>query len=230
MATAGVPQRFSPRERQIVNGLLEAKAVKDIAVTLELSVNTVKDYIKTIYRKADVHSARELMLKMENRPGAAPPESALAQLLQVAQNLERGGMPNEVLGQLGAAIRRCTRAQRVDFWRVVRSPADIFLVSEQGGATLPMNPFLRRVVEHGSGRMEPQEINGPEGRRLAAAGMRGELLGVCCSPTLRTHVVLASFPSDGAFGPLDLATMRLLARLAQGEPARVEVRSASAGA
>src|SRR6185437_6337674 len=62
---------FSPRERQIVDAVLQAKSVKDIAADLDLSVNTVKDYLKVIYRKAMVHSARELMRKL--MPGGRPP-------------------------------------------------------------------------------------------------------------------------------------------------------------
>ncbi len=204
---------FSRREQQIVAALLEAKAVKDIAVDLDLSVNTVKDYLKSIYRKAQVHSARELMLKM-SRPEPAP-DAALAQFLQTAQNLEVAAMPRQALAQLGAAVMRCTRARRVSFWRMVRGPHDAFLASDEGMGTLRIGAFLQGVLDRGWGRLEAGETRGLEGHQLTALGMGPEVIGVRCAPTARVQLMLIGDPVEGRFGALDLATVRLLARLAQ---------------
>ncbi|HVB40753.1 MAG TPA: LuxR C-terminal-related transcriptional regulator [Terriglobales bacterium] len=229
MSTTALSPGFSRREKQIVGGLLEAKAVKDIALDLDLSVNTVKDYLKTIYRKAQVHSARELMVKLE-RPGAALPDIALAELLQAAQGLEMpAALPQQALARLGPAVRRCTRAQRVDFWRLVPGPLEPFLSNDAGLGTLRIGGFIQRVLDRGWARMEADEARGAEGRQCAALGYSGDLLGVRCAPALRVHLMLLGNPLEGSFGALDLATARLLARLtASGSSDRRQALSATA--
>lgn len=206
---------FSPREQQIVGAVLEAKAVKDIAVELDLSVNTVKDYLKTIYRKAQVHSARELMLRLAPAGAPAPPpDTALAQLLQTAQALAQRPAPAEALLQLGAAVRRCTPARRVSFCRLARGTGDLYLAAEATGAPLRTPVFAARILERGWARMEASQMHTPEGRCLAACGLTGEVIGVACAPSVRAQVLLAGDPLEGRFGPLDAAIIRLLARLA----------------
>ena len=146
-----LPRRFSPRERQIIDALLAAKAVKDIARELELSINTVKDYLKSIYRKAQVHSARELMVQF-GHSSAALPDTALAQLLHAAQSLAPSALPSEVLAQLSAAVRRCTRAQRVSYWRQLGGPGEPVWANDTGGPSLRLGAFTRRVQERGWAR------------------------------------------------------------------------------
>lgn len=207
-------REFSRRERQIIDAVCDAKAVKDIARDLDLSVNTVKDYLKTVYRKAEVHSARELMLKL--KPGLAGDQAdGLAQLLQVAQSLGQEAMPQAAVIQLGSAVRRCTRAQRVCFWRLVQGSNGVLLANDSGLGTLQLGGFLRRVLDHGWARLEAEERRGPEGRQLGLAGLSGEVLGVRCSPAPRVQVMLCGNPSGGSFAALDLPIARLLARLAQ---------------
>lgn len=207
--------RFSPRERQIIGAVLEAKAVKDIALELELSVNTIKDYLKSIYRKARVHSARELMLLL-GAPANSRPDPDLAQFLQAAHVLaqEAGAGGAEILSQLSAAVRRCTRAQRVSYWRLLRGPRETVLANDAGGPALQCGPFVRRLTEHGWARFEPAEEGSCNLRNLAAAGLRGPVLGAQCAPTPRVQFLLASEPCDGDFAALDLPALRLLARLA----------------
>lgn len=217
MTTAG--GEFSRRERQIVGALCEAKAVKEIARELDLSVNTVKDYLKTIYRKAQVHSARELMRKMAGgeQPAAAAP---LAQLLHTAQRLSEVAHPAEALAQLHAAIRQCTRARRVSYWHWLRCGTQLCLAGEASstrpGTLLRVDEFARRLRERGWARLERHEMGGAEGREFGAQGMGGEVIGVVCAPIARVQVVLAGDPAEGHFGPLDAATMRLLVRLTHG--------------
>lgn len=220
-----VASDFSQRERQIVGGLLEAKSVKDIACELGLSANTVKDYLKTIYRKAQVHSARELMVRLVPAPARwtaapPPPDTALAQLLQTTQTLEVAPAPAEALQQLTAAVRRCTRARRVSFWRLLRGGGEPLLANDGGGAPLRLGGFALRLIERGWARLEPGEMAGVEGRQLTAAGLAGEVIGVQCAPCARVQVLLAGDPTEGRFGPLDAATIRLLARLSSSTGAQ----------
>lgn len=210
---------FSRRERQIVYAMLQAKAVKDIARDLDLSVNTVKDYLKTIYRKAEVHSARELMCKY-SPSHVAPSDIGLAQLLQCAQRLSLEAAPQEALSQLHGAVRACTRARRVSFWRWLRSGQEIYLAGEAGstraGAVLHCQEFGARLRAQGWARLEAPDMGGREGRELVEQGLGGEVIGVECSPSARVQVLLAGDPAEGRFGPLDGAIVRLLARLSHG--------------
>ena len=55
--------RLSRREQQVLGRLLAGASVKETAGKLSLSVRTVEDYVKTIYRKHGVHSRGELMAR-----------------------------------------------------------------------------------------------------------------------------------------------------------------------
>lgn len=50
---------LSPRERQTLQALAEGQTYNDISVTLGVSVHTVADYIKGLYRKLSVNSRSE---------------------------------------------------------------------------------------------------------------------------------------------------------------------------
>ena len=52
---------FSPREREVVALVLRGNNVPAIARKLYISENTARDHMKSIYRKADVHSRQELI-------------------------------------------------------------------------------------------------------------------------------------------------------------------------
>lgn len=214
-------REFSQRERQIVYAVTQAKAVKDIAHELDLSVNTVKDYLKTIYRKAEVHSARELMRQCQAER-VVPADAGLAQLLHQVQQLREEASPAEALAQLHGAVRACTRARRVTFWRWVRSGSDLYLVgdvsSTRPGSVLRVDGFGQRLRERGWARLEAQEMGSSDGRELSRQGFGGEVIGLECAPAPRVQVMLAGDPADGHFGPLDAAVMRLLARLIHSEP------------
>lgn len=54
---------FTCREQEVIDGLMAGKQIKEIASDLGLSVHTVKDYAKAIYRKAAVQSSRELVAR-----------------------------------------------------------------------------------------------------------------------------------------------------------------------
>ncbi|MGH9473868.1 MAG: LuxR C-terminal-related transcriptional regulator [Terriglobales bacterium] len=211
-------RNFSKREQQIVGALLDAKAVKDIALELDLSVNTVKDYLKAIYRKAQVHSARELMVRLTPAPPPTP-DTGLAVLLQTAQSLADAPAPADALRQLAAAVRRCTPARTVSFWRLLRGPGELLLAGDSGQGLLHAGDFVHRVLERGWARLEPVEGAATlETRQLAGCGLSGELIGVQCNLGARVHVLLAGDPVEGRFGVLDVATIRLLVRLSTSAP------------
>lgn len=56
--------RLSPRERQVVDLLLEEDSDKGIAARLGLSVHTVHSHVQRIYRKIGVRSRTQLVVRV----------------------------------------------------------------------------------------------------------------------------------------------------------------------
>jgi DNA-binding NarL/FixJ family response regulator len=54
---------LSPREREVLNGLAEGHAYKQIADRLGVSIHTVRNYIRRIYEKLHVRSRTEAVAK-----------------------------------------------------------------------------------------------------------------------------------------------------------------------
>ena len=60
--------RLSPREVEVLQMALSGKPTKDIAQETAISPHTVRNHLKSIYRKLGVHSQRELMSRLLARP------------------------------------------------------------------------------------------------------------------------------------------------------------------
>ena len=57
---------LNQREVQIMNGLLEGKSYKDIGAELHIGLNTVRVYVKSLYRKVEVNSRQMLIKKIKS--------------------------------------------------------------------------------------------------------------------------------------------------------------------
>lgn len=55
--------KFTPREKDILQSLVEGNSYKMIAASLGISLNTVRQYIRSIYEKLQVHSMNEAVAK-----------------------------------------------------------------------------------------------------------------------------------------------------------------------
>lgn len=55
---------LSPREREIVETLLDRGSVTGVASTLHISLHTVRNHLKSIFRKLGVHSQVELVTQL----------------------------------------------------------------------------------------------------------------------------------------------------------------------
>ena len=55
---------LSPREREIVESLLDAGSVTGVASSLHISLHTVRNHLKSIFRKLGVHSQVELVTQL----------------------------------------------------------------------------------------------------------------------------------------------------------------------
>jgi hypothetical protein len=52
-----------PRLRQVLTGLLRGDSPRKIALTLDISIHTVREHIERLYERLDVHSREDLMAK-----------------------------------------------------------------------------------------------------------------------------------------------------------------------
>ncbi len=56
-------EKLTPRQQEIVEGLVEGLSYKEIAIKLDIGLETVRDHIKKIYRKLQVRSKAEVIRK-----------------------------------------------------------------------------------------------------------------------------------------------------------------------
>jgi DNA-binding CsgD family transcriptional regulator len=54
---------LTPREREVIACLAEALAYKQIAARLDISLNTTRTHLSSIYRKLNAHSRTEVVVK-----------------------------------------------------------------------------------------------------------------------------------------------------------------------
>lgn len=63
----GLLESLTPRERDMLDLLAEGYRYKEIADRLELSIETVRTYIRSVYTKLQVHSRTEALNKLYDR-------------------------------------------------------------------------------------------------------------------------------------------------------------------
>jgi DNA-binding NarL/FixJ family response regulator len=57
------PADLSPREYQVLTGLVDGRAYKQIAGDLDVSIDTIRTYVRSLYKKLRVHSVSEAVAK-----------------------------------------------------------------------------------------------------------------------------------------------------------------------
>lgn len=62
-ASAEARPDLSPREEQVLRALVRGLAYKQVAAELGVSIDTVRSYVRTLYKKLRVHSATEAVSK-----------------------------------------------------------------------------------------------------------------------------------------------------------------------
>jgi len=60
---AGPPAGLSPREHQVLCRLVDGRSYKQVAADLEVGLDTVRTYVRSLYRKLQVHSVAEAVSK-----------------------------------------------------------------------------------------------------------------------------------------------------------------------
>lgn len=243
-------ERFSPREQDIIEGLLQAQSVKDIAAQLHLTVNTVKDYVKTIYQKAGVHSSRALLLKFYGQqPRDNENPTALVDAVQVMLD---ASARRPVVEAVRDGARGGAGARYVAIYDVFAAlpaapwPAGAAGLVAANAAPRRAGTWLRPWGGHGPLAMpwhwaQPLLEQGsfhlpaPPPAQLAAMnweppGIKGEVIGaqIACAP--QPLLILLSDPMAGHFDASASALLRLLARVAERELARIGAGLAAAAA
>jgi DNA-binding CsgD family transcriptional regulator len=67
MLRATLPQRVTPRETEIIQGLLQYRRLSRVAKLLGISVHTARNHLKSIFRKLNLHSQDELLAFLEDK-------------------------------------------------------------------------------------------------------------------------------------------------------------------
>jgi DNA-binding CsgD family transcriptional regulator len=65
--TTRLIHQLSPKERHVVGLLLDSARSSQIAQDMKISVHTVRQHLKHIFRKAGVHSQQELLERLRGR-------------------------------------------------------------------------------------------------------------------------------------------------------------------
>jgi DNA-binding CsgD family transcriptional regulator len=99
---------LTPREREVMTHLLEGASYKAIAVAMTLSVHTVHDHVKNIFRRLRVASRGELQARFR-APNAAPPSAGSTSALrprerEVLAQLLAGAPYKVVASQMGISV------------------------------------------------------------------------------------------------------------------------------
>ena len=61
LASASERPHLAPREKQVLHGLGDGRAYKEIANDLGISIDTVRTYVRSLYRKLGAHSVTEAL-------------------------------------------------------------------------------------------------------------------------------------------------------------------------
>ena len=64
-----VEEKLTPREQDIVQGIVDGLSYKLIASRLDVSIDTVRKYIRRVYKKLEINSKGELIAKYYRAPG-----------------------------------------------------------------------------------------------------------------------------------------------------------------
>lgn len=195
---------LSPRQRQVCELLLEAKAVKEIAQMLRMSPNSVKDHVKQIYLKMSVHSARELMARRLGTGGGEEQvrmQESLWRLLHAAN-----ATAAHALGK--AALKEWTQAAEAADWQAI--PDGRWARGAEEG--------VHRLLAQARERFAVLVADGVMARALPQMAGRPravECLVVHLACDAADEFVLLTDSRNGGFGPEAERIAQILARVAR---------------
>lgn len=85
---------LSRREKEVIGLLLQGKSNKQIALSLDISERTVEFHLKNIYKKLQVNSRVELILKLGKSTGEIPEKPVESTVEIEDKDIHNGKQPN----------------------------------------------------------------------------------------------------------------------------------------
>ncbi len=224
MADSDWGKLFTPRECQVIAEVCKAKRIEDIAEDIGLSKHTVKEYLKEIYYKAQVHSARELMLKYYDPPHMrilAQRREFSRDLLASLETLNQSGSLHALVKSLCAGSVKTSIANWSELYRVIQeSPLTIAAWGESDKLLQPPSSLLKTVLASGFGLAQGGEWKA-ESKFWSYLGGKGAMMAVRLKLGQHLCILAVSKPKEGNFDHLGLATLGLLARTAEQHSRRL---------
>jgi DNA-binding CsgD family transcriptional regulator len=225
MASTELDKSFSPRECQVITEVCKAKSIRDIACDFGISTNTVKEYLKDIYHKAGVHSARELMLKYCDPPLPrilGQRRDFSRDLLWSLEQLHQSGSMNGMVQALCAGAAKSACAEWSELLRVLQeTPLTVALWSEGLRLRQMPSPILQSVLQNGFGLAQGTPWKS-ESKHWNELGCKTGLMAVRLRLGPHACILAVSKPMNPSFDHLGLATLGLLARTAEQHMQRLQ--------
>lgn len=224
MAQSEWGKLFTPRECQVIAEVCKAKSIDHIAEDIGLSKHTIKEYLKEIYYKAQVHSARELMLKYYDPPQMrmlAQRREFSRELLQSLETLNQSGSLHALAKSLCTGAQKTAMADWSELYRVIQeTPLTLAAWGEGEKLLQPPSGLFKTVLASGFG-MSSGVAWKIEGEIWSHQGCKGAMMAVRLK--LRQHlcILAVSKPRIANFDHLSLATLGLLARTAEQHSRRL---------
>lgn len=209
------PNQLSRREQQIIDGLLKAQTVKEIAFDLRLTPNTVKDYLRMVYVKLNVHSARELCLKLSGVSQCNAPAQFYESILHLLTSRE----PADLFANILLAAMRCTDSRDASVWLFDQCNQIACVRAVAGGRPptppLPVNVFFQSVFDHGFAHFSACQVRSHPQHTFLGFGFRGDIVGARVETDTDRYALVAADPVCSNFGEAELQAVRVLARIAE---------------
>ena len=123
-------QKFSKREKEVIEYLLKGKSNKEIAQEMGVSVRTVEFHLSNIYSRLDVHSRTEAVIKLTQRSPEKPASRNTSGVLRkstVAKKDQRAENEGNQL-QRRFPMKEILTALIVFFSSVINIHGDTFVV------------------------------------------------------------------------------------------------------
>lgn len=236
------PSAYSTREREVMAGIARGASVKQIADELNITSNTVKDYTKTIYSKAQVHSARELLIQIYGASRGPSGQCRGRELVAIFEALLVAEHPMKLLPDLRRGAMECTGATGSSLWRIagIDSRLCIGAVNARSVSPVVSDGFIAGLLTGGvliTGSIERSlhQEQADTGEILTYGLARPDevVLGMTLAPVwspwcqLRTDmgagptILLLTRPRSLGFTEGDASLCRLMVRVAETHLARI---------
>lgn len=216
------PDQFSPRECQVMAGLIAAKTVRQIAADLGIAPDKVKEHLQALYSKAKVHSAKELMLQ---HFGHEQEVADRHRLEAIRRMLEAESLPSLHL-RLLMALKAWTGAGQAFLWEMIqRSHRHFELLGRSGlvyGAR--QDGIVAELVAKPVVVADAEAIQGEEWAVVASAEagsspIEGEVLALAVRNFGRRWLALTTNPPGGTFSKVAEEMALALVGMAEGRAA-----------